>query len=783
MWRILLVTMVLLAGGLAVPAASALHPAVTPSGPVAPTIHPGARPTGPVASAIHPGARPSGPAAVDPTLGGSPGARPPVGRLPAIIPNPSLPPTPRPKSLPPAGSTVDPTAFYTAEPAPMGISDFGVNDSTGTAYAYDTDSFLGNATISNLTLYNSSMNSYWATLQLNVVLAFEDGGVSYAYWIQDVAVIDTYYAYVYYQDNVWNLSGPGAVVLASSLVGNGVVDPSIGFYYDLASANLSGSYAYLSLPSTISLQVNSALSASGEPEVTFGYDDGSGWQVFDQVIFTVATDPTSVVDDGFEVNGTGVNPTGYLYYDAELVLGGPGGGSSTEDFGSEVDLTLDYFNGANFQATPSAWDFGSNTAETVSNVDDLGYSWLSNGSLFAQITAGSGSLEELWDPSEVSETTFELGGVPAGQFRINTTAYGFSAGEATVVAYAGTYPCSVVVSGVTEALANQTLTAGTGRVVNFDLLERPTASLRASAIGTVTGDIVLTYAGSWPWPGARGELSLVVGALDGGIVASARLISGLNGNFTLNTSQYPDGNYSVTYEVTSPFAIVNLTATNFYFESHYLAEARTLAFAEGKISSLEANLTEANSTESGLRTELADANDTLAKLTDALSSLRAEFSTSNETIAQLDGALTQADLELADLRTNLSEANGTIDSLRAELAAENMTLADLTSEVTELTSENEANSTAAQSLRAEVANLTTRIATLEGLNSNLSVELSVLQQANTNLTNEVAELQAMPGGNSTASPAPGAWYDSNGGAPVYALAGSMLVLGVVVGLL
>ena len=67
------------------------------------------------------------------------------------------------------------------------------------------------------------------------------------------------------------------------------------------------------------------------------------------------------------VNGSEHAPNG-LCYDAELVFGGPDSGYSSIAMSSDVDLSLKIANNGVMQAIPYAYDFGSDTAESISNV-------------------------------------------------------------------------------------------------------------------------------------------------------------------------------------------------------------------------------------------------------------------------------------------------------------------------------------------------------------------------------------------------------------------------------
>lgn len=355
-------------------------------------------------------------------------------------------------------NSVNVNELYNQEPAPMGIADFGIGPGN-TPYSYSTSSFMGIAKISSLTVYNSTSGSSSMTFQLNVNLEFYIGNTEYVYWIQDVAFIDTSNNNIQFIDNVWNMSSPNANMYTSTISGNGQVSTSggTGYYYDIASNTLSGNNINLAYPATVRFMVNSTVS-SGEPQVSFMYNDGSGWQTYDLVSFIFAPQMTS--DYGFVVNGYQYDPTGYLFYDAELILGGPGGGSQTTDTGSSLALQLQYWNGHNYQMVPNAYNFGSNTAEGIDNTISAEQSNTVNGNLHAYVTQGSGSLSQLYNQNQIGfiNLTSYLNG---GTLDVNNTPHSFTGNDVNLTLAPGYYQLDLYdSSGSLIAAGSFTLKAG-----------------------------------------------------------------------------------------------------------------------------------------------------------------------------------------------------------------------------------------------------------------------------------------------------------------------------------
>lgn len=332
---------------------------------------------------------------------------------------------------------VNTSLFYTTEPAPMGIADYGINPNTNKSYSYTTNSFLGSVVINSFSTQGGSYSG-WASIQLNVVLKFNAGSATYIYWLQDVAQIDTqHYNQISFLDNVWNLSSASASMSSSGISGGGSIDTygSTTFYYDQSSSEYQQSY-----PNTINLEINST-EVNLHPTVTFAYNTETGWMTFDTVTFTPIVLP--IQDWNLVVNGSQYTPNG-LFYDAELIAGGAGGGASTNDMSSNIDFALDYYNGNNMQFIPFFYSFGSDTAETISNANDVMNHYPSGGAFYAQLTQGTGVVGNysitpaigIFSIPDANGGTLYVGNSP-------DSACSFTGNVAQVTIYPGTYTVSI----------------------------------------------------------------------------------------------------------------------------------------------------------------------------------------------------------------------------------------------------------------------------------------------------------------------------------------------------
>lgn len=336
---------------------------------------------------------------------------------------------------------VDPTAGYSAEPAPMGLGDFGVGED-GAPYTYGTSEFLGNFSWTSLNITYGGDSQF--TDQLNVVLEFVQDSVTYAYWIQDVAFLDSSTGELTFENNIWNFSSPSYCLSNSAVSGNGTVYPYGGGcegYYAVGASTQPGADEFMPSPGGFSLEARSYLAAGGQPEVAFEYWDGvTSWEVtYDNVVFPWARAVS--VDNGFYVDGNATAPSGN-FYDAELALGGPGGGATTlAESQTDATTQLLYWNGHNLEAPRSVWNFGSDTAETIGNVQSIFSHDRSGIPLTAQLngTAQNATPAQAYDQGRVGVLAVSAPSLASGTVAVSGSSWAFQAGTANLTLVPGLY--------------------------------------------------------------------------------------------------------------------------------------------------------------------------------------------------------------------------------------------------------------------------------------------------------------------------------------------------------
>jgi thermopsin len=382
-----------------------------------------------------------------------------------------------------------------SSPAPMGLGAYGVMNTTGTAtpYSYTTSSWEGSITLNSVNTLLVSNDGALSTdgsqntfgVQLNAVMTnvtLQDSS-TYSFWTQNVL----YFNYpspgeVTFLDNIWNFSSPAFYLAPGTFYsydGNPIYPE---YYYDF------GPSFSITMPITVNLYLNSSvtdLSGIGYPTVTFGFNivnagtgisEGSG--VYDTVLFnsTMAAGSTPVAP--YLVDGSQFTPTGYIPWDAEIMLGGPGGGTTTSVYGISGSESLQYLSGGSYVTPASAWDVGSETGETSEGIAEA---YTSPGTV--DLSAGPSFTMPLWGSTpggNAGIATFAGPISPSNAFVFFNQGTSFDANSAgwaptqtaSHVSYAlppGTYTVSAMLSDYTPIQTTVTVGSGGSAHLNLNL--------------------------------------------------------------------------------------------------------------------------------------------------------------------------------------------------------------------------------------------------------------------------------------------------------------------------
>ncbi len=289
--------------------------------------------------------------------------------------------------------------LYTSGAAPFGLGSYGVYNSSGTLknYTYSTSSFEGSLTVNNASeLYLSSDNPTSFSIQLNTVLANVTlfGKEGYQFWTQNVALYNTTTHSITFIDNIWNLSSPTALVNGNEFH-NYTGTPVPGYYYYKIGPTITAGY-----PFTLNLYLN-ATTIDGYNTVFFNYSltNSNGKtqsNTYDRVEFNSTAGSSSSIKNPalFEVSGSTLTDTNFIPMDAEIIIGGPGGGSTAIFQNINATMNLNFYNGTHYSPVRSAYGVGSETGET-----SLGISEYYTGTT-AHLTSGPSFVQGLWNISD-----------------------------------------------------------------------------------------------------------------------------------------------------------------------------------------------------------------------------------------------------------------------------------------------------------------------------------------------------------------------------------------------
>jgi len=248
--------------------------------------------------------------------------------------------------------------------SPIGISDYGIYINNGNIYGYNitTNEVIGDIYLNSFSSYvdpscsNNFIGEDSGSIQLNAVLELSNGQY---YWLQNVLLINNTGGYYEFADNIWNFTSLNSYLSNNSIEGNGIVSNYDNKYFYVYETN----YSNLQYPLNVFLIINVTQNNS-YPEIQFGYSfDGQNIYWYDNVTLLIPSSGNIVISPSI----TGSNNV----EDLELVIGGPGYGTCIDINNISGYLGLYYlYNNQYITPDPSIFNFGYNTAEYSSNINE-----------------------------------------------------------------------------------------------------------------------------------------------------------------------------------------------------------------------------------------------------------------------------------------------------------------------------------------------------------------------------------------------------------------------------
>ncbi len=349
------------------------------------------------------------------------------------------------------------TPSYTTAPAPMGIGAYGVapvgHGGKLKAYNLEFNSVMATLNISSLKDFSAlddGPNS--VTFQLNAVLdnVALFGQSNYSFWTQNVVFYSARTHTLQLLDNLWNFSSKAFNLTPNSLYSYDGTPVFPYYYYAL------GPVFQVTYPFTLNLYLNTSV-INGRSTVFYNYSlETSGNYYsgsYDEIIFNSipASNPSyTAPQPQYLISGNTLTPTGFIPYDAEIMIGGPGGGSTANIINISASLQLKYLSGTTYTNFPDTYDVGSETGETSQGV---AVSWTNND--VAMLTAGPSFVYPMWGISQVKSMSSYSGAInPPNAFMFVTPGASFSQNNSAWVPlsnsgmYSFTVPYGTMVSDV-----------------------------------------------------------------------------------------------------------------------------------------------------------------------------------------------------------------------------------------------------------------------------------------------------------------------------------------------
>lgn len=264
---------------------------------------------------------------------------------------------------------------YPAAPAPMGVSDIGLRNVSGSLVPYElnTSSAEGKITFTDAqSLYVDGDGPDMFGVQLNSVATNVTlfGNSTYQFWTQNFVSYTSSSGELSFGDNVWNFSDSQGLISQNVFYETGPNGTLVApVYYYAVGPTFTVHY-----PFTVQFFLNATV-LDDRPAVFFNYSVTSATVntagSFDFVVFNSSLGAPSgpAPAPRFQIDGYQTDPIG-LDNDIELVVVGNDDGDTTTFYQMQAALSIAYWNSTRgaYAAVPSAFDTGADTGETSNGV-------------------------------------------------------------------------------------------------------------------------------------------------------------------------------------------------------------------------------------------------------------------------------------------------------------------------------------------------------------------------------------------------------------------------------
>ncbi len=220
--------------------------------------------------------------------------------------------------------------------------------------------------------------------------------------------------------------------------------------------------------------------------------------------------------------------------------------------------------------------------------------------------------------------------------------------------------------------------------------QAPLTELSSSEIGLVNGNLTISYSATSATPLASSSLSMVSAA--GQQIVSRNLPT--KGTLVINTADYPDGYYTITYSVTTSTGITSTSQETVYIDNSQVQLEAQLASLETEYSSaiqqvtlLKAELSQASISNSALQNQIDTLNQTISAMSSSLAAAKAQANLSSSELLSAEAELLNVEKQNGADQQQIQQMSSEIAAYRANATAQQNTIASLQQQISSLQQE------------------------------------------------------------------------------------------------
>lgn len=272
---------------------------------------------------------------------------------------------------------------------------------------------------------------------------------------------------------------------------------------------------------------------------------------------------------------------------------------------------------------------------------------------FLQDTQVYGGIKESNVSNGVIPFSFNVAGTSSETVNLTVLATGANVEEETAFS-AGSF--RVVVSSSQDPIQ----WFFSSKILNGAAIQ-PVTKLTTASSSNASGNVLLSYRTSDAPAGSSAEITANTSS------ASMVLAVGLplNGSFAWNTTELPDGNYTVSFVVVTPSGVRSSSSLNFYLDNNQLRIETELEL----ISKIESGITNTENKLTGIRAEIKAGNTTQVLVKEQTGSVAAEISNLSGMVSSLAGMVGSGNRTVYNLNSQIAYLRAQLSSLNAQTSS------------------------------------------------------------------------------------------------------------------